>query len=76
MFITIEGQHGDVLYQRKLEGHETLWLTHYVEEWCRENDLRIEHDGTVPLGCGDITATLAEEPGSVCCWNAQSYFVR
>lgn len=76
MFFVIEDQHGEILHQRVLGDDEILSVGLLTEDWLRDNDLRIDHGGHVPLGCGDITATLAEEPGSGVCWDARSYFVR
>lgn len=76
MFFTIEDQHGEVLHQRELGADESLDIGALTEDWLRDNDLRIDHGGYVPLGCGDITATIAEEPGSAVCWESRSYFVR
>ena len=76
MQFRIEDQHGEVLHERTLGDDERLDILALTEDWLRDNDLRIDHGGTVPLGCGDITATIAEVPGSAVCWDARSYFVR
>lgn len=78
MILTITSdQDGDVLFQRPLEGDELLDCDIYAERFASDYfDADISRDGHVPLGCGEFTVELADNPGTAVCWSTRSYFTK
>jgi hypothetical protein len=76
MFLTITDDHsGAILQHRPLHDSDLLDVDLYAAEFADLEGLELGRDsGRVPLGCGDFTVELADNPGSGVCWVARSYF--
>jgi hypothetical protein len=76
--IITDDRSGETLAQYTLKGADPLdaryWADHYLTE---EGGYRTidEGEGDIPSGCADITCTIQEEPGSVVCWESESFFL-
>lgn len=77
MFAVItDDRSGEELARYTLQDADILDCDIYAEKYADDMGFGIEFSyHTAPLGCADFTVTLQEEPGSVVCWNSQSYFM-
>jgi len=76
MFAVITDDHtGETLMVRELKDNELLHNVTFAHEYAASVGRDVAPaDGYIPTGCADFTVTLQDEPGSVRCWNSQSYF--
>lgn len=77
MYVTITSDDDNAIqFQRQLGDFDTLEPNYYADWYAAEHcNAAVNHDGTVPLGCGHFTVEIAEHPQTAVCWAAQSYFL-
>ena len=67
---------GDELARYVLADADLLDCDLYADRYANESGFSLDtSEGHVFTGCADFTVTLQEEPGAVCCWTSQSYYI-